>query len=233
MKTTKLIAAALAAMITTAPVCAKSVMITAPDGNKPPPSVMTPEWQNTYEHYRAQVEAKQLYDDTDVAGWLKYLVYLSAKYSHASSIDELKKTTLWGVVREFVIQHDGCRDPGDIMQRLPEAPPKPVVGRHLMFMFLHHMAGMSRAQEYFECSYTTKTCERGGRWFVQGQWWRIFALISDDDRTTVLAHGACASGARSWVCWNFTEGTYTGELNREHVSGDMDPDFYSWPFPRW
>jgi hypothetical protein len=84
---------------------------------------------------------------------------------------------------------------------------------------------------YFECNYTSKMCERGIAW--RGE--RVFVMISDEDRTTVIGHGACHVNPNgSWVCWNFDTGIYVGVVNDSPQKGNMTvEDTYNWPLPSW
>ena len=92
-----------------------------------------------------------------------------------------------------------------------------------------------RGTEYFECSYTNKTCERGIYWGSNGMYTtrhRLFELIDDTDRKTILAHGYCYTeyhyGA-SWICFDLDHGTYNQETSDgRKSSGDMHPDKYGW-----
>jgi hypothetical protein len=93
-------------------------------------------------------------------------------------------------------------------------------------------AGHNVGKPYFQCDYTSKSCERGLIW--NGHL-RVFEMIDDADRTTVIGHGGCSwNVSGSWVCWNFDNGTYRGVINGSQKSGDMTvEDRYDWPRPIW
>jgi hypothetical protein len=110
---------------------------------------------------------------------------------------------------------------------------EPVNAYPQMYKFMTDMASnpLTSARSYFNCDYTTKTCERGMAW----RGYRVFEAISDADRTTILGHGACHSNpSGSSVCWNFDKGVYAGVINGGSREGNMTAeDTYNWPLPAW
>jgi hypothetical protein len=117
------------------------------------------------------------------------------------------------------------------------APPKPYVRPTMkyeqMYKFMLDTARDVQAGDYFNCDYTARTCERGFAWHGE----RVFELISDEDRKTVVGHGACHVNSgrwESWVCWNFDTGYYVGVVNGGKQDGQMTvSDTYNWPRPIW
>jgi hypothetical protein len=92
-------------------------------------------------------------------------------------------------------------------------------------------AGRDVGRPYFECDYTSRACERGLIWYNH---LRVFEMIDDTDRKTIIGHGGCTWSARSWVCWDFDKGTYRGVVNGGHREGNMTvEDKYDWPRPIW
>ena len=82
------------------------------------------------------------------------------------------------------------------------------------------------ARVNFDCDYTSHTCER---WVSPHPDWRVYELISDYDRRTVIGHGACGYG----VCVDLETGEVTGwerQLAGFHawING---PDGRRYPFP--
>ena len=50
---------------------------------------------------------------------------------------------------------------------------------------------------------------------------RVFEMISDADRTTVIGHGACRINPNgSWVCWNFDKDVHVGVVNDARLERD-------------
>jgi hypothetical protein len=102
-----------------------------------------------------------------------------------------------------------------------------------IYKFMIDTAASTDSDNYFRCDYTSKTCERGRAWGSN----RVFEMVSDDDRKTVIGHGAChVNGGRwtSWVCWNFDTGVYVGVINGGNDQGQMTvADTYNWPRPIW
>jgi hypothetical protein len=99
-----------------------------------------------------------------------------------------------------------------------------------MYEFMAQMGNVA-GRPYFQCDYTGKMCERGRIWNGHN---RVFEIISEEDRTTVIGHGGCTWSASSYVCWNFTTGTYWGFVNGADRSGDMTvEDQSNWPRPIW
>jgi hypothetical protein len=100
-----------------------------------------------------------------------------------------------------------------------------------VYKFMTNIAGQARGNAYFRCDYTSRTCERGQAW---GMGNRVFEIVSDEDRKTVLGHGACHVNPDSWVCWNLDTGYYVGVINATQREGEMKvDDKYDWPRPFW
>jgi hypothetical protein len=106
-----------------------------------------------------------------------------------------------------------------------------------MYSFLVQAAAYDAdAREYFNCDYTTKACERGIAFKGVIGRWRVFEMIADADRKTVIGHAACMDQEYEHACWNFTTGTVVqviaspNPLNRRTKTGDIPPDRCSWPF---
>lgn len=107
-----------------------------------------------------------------------------------------------------------------------------------MYKFMTDMASDMRtsSHSYFECDYTIQSCERGRSWTLASPFvnWRVFEIVNDADRTTVIGHGACSIRATTSLCWRFDDGFYTGVINGHRRDGIMTvEDHYDWPRPIW
>jgi len=59
-------------------------------------------------------------------------------------------------------------------------------------------------EAYFQCDYTSQTCQRGYR-ILGGQGLFLYELLAED-RKTAIAHQFCRSGSARGVCLNFDTG---------------------------
>jgi hypothetical protein len=98
-----------------------------------------------------------------------------------------------------------------------------------MFKWYLDQAKKYDATEYFECNYTSRTCEHGYRWGSL-TYQRVFDMVDDQDRSKVIGHGACMWSATHWGCWNFTTGTYVEEVgDGRRLEGTLGADHYDQP----
>jgi hypothetical protein len=132
--------------------------------------------------------------------------------------------------------------PRDLIQRSCDFARQRDLARPMMARSMYQASetpGLPRRQDYFECSYTARICEKGWVFGRTGpDTIRLFDVIDDTDRTTVVGTGACrifprVDRANGWICWNFTKGTWIAEINGRQRSGPMGQDADGAPKPSY
>jgi hypothetical protein len=106
-----------------------------------------------------------------------------------------------------------------------QAEPQPKYPQ--IFGFMMDFGSQHGWEPYFECNYTSHTCEQGYRHANSDHsvdW--VFNSIDDGDRKTVVAHMTCHRSSWDWACVNLDTGRWSS--TRTGQGSLRNPDIYAY-----
>ena len=99
-----------------------------------------------------------------------------------------------------------------------------------IFRFMMDFGSQHGWESYFECDYTSHTCEQGYRHvesFDRSVDW-VFNSVDDSDRKTVVAHMTCHRSRSDWACVNLDTGRWSSRRTGQGSLRNPDTYAYAW-----